>query len=228
MNDEIRQALFLIADEMRGMGTIGGHFAENPYETERAHKMKSLAAKLIALADESIDEPTLENYFHTEDLYHASPLIGVDAVVVNPAGEVLLIQRRDNSKWATPGGLAEIGDSLPETAVKELWEEAGLRGQVVRLLGVFDGRKWGSRSPLHLMNVVFQVECDDLTPSTGIETLDAQFFAPDALPAALHPGHDRRLPVVLGILADPNAQAHFDPADSRDEDMPNHQREDCV
>lgn len=225
MNDELRQALFIIADQMRGMGTIGKHFASNPYEVERAHKMKHLAAKLISLADAQYDEEDLRAQFESIDLFRASPLIGVDALVLNPAGEVLLIQRKDNGKWATPGGLSEIGDSFPETAVKELWEEAGMRGRVERLLAVFDGHKWGSRSPMHLMNVVFQVECEEFTPSPGLETLDARFFAQDALPGDLHPGHDRRLPHVLNLLQTPHAPAYFDPADSREQEMPTHQRE---
>ncbi len=142
-----------------------------------------------------------------------SPVVGVDAAVFNPRGEILLIQRRDNAHWAMPGGLSEIGMSFAETAVKELWEEAGMRGQVVRLLGMFDARYWGSRVKAHLINMVFRVVCDDLTPSPGIEALDAGYFARDALPQPLHPGHDTRIPVVFERL---DRDAYFDPADSRE------------
>jgi TDG/mug DNA glycosylase family protein len=55
---------------------------------------------------------------------------GVRALVVDPAGRVLLVRFEwpDKSVWAPPGGGIEPGES-PETAlVRELAEESGLRG----------------------------------------------------------------------------------------------------
>ncbi|MFN8540763.1 MAG: NUDIX domain-containing protein [Thermomicrobiales bacterium] len=59
----------------------------------------------------------------------STPAAGVDALVLDGAGRVLLVQRKDNGRWAMPGGIAEIGHSPAESALKELWEEAGLRGE---------------------------------------------------------------------------------------------------
>ena len=53
---EMRQELYLIADEMRGMATLGKEFAGNVYEVERAHRMAELAAKVAALADAAIGQ----------------------------------------------------------------------------------------------------------------------------------------------------------------------------
>ncbi|MCF3145853.1 NUDIX hydrolase [Streptomyces platensis] len=40
------------------------------------------------------------------------------AVVVDDSGRVLLQRRRDNDMWALPGGVMEIGESLPDCAVR--------------------------------------------------------------------------------------------------------------
>ena len=219
--NELRQALYLIADEMRGMATLGRTFASNVYETERAHRMVELAAEVAALAE---GEPTegVRALFEAEPWHRVSPALGVDAAVFDDAGRVLLIQRKDNGRWALPGGIAEIGSTPAEAVLRELWEEAGLRGEVARLLGIFDNRHWPSPSKVHAWQLTFLVACRELTPMPGIECLDAQFFAPGALPTDMHGNHRPRLVETFAVLQ--TGTPYFDPGTSVGAAMPMHQR----
>lgn len=220
MNDLI-QSLYLIADEIRGMATIGKHFAGNVYEAERADRLLELAVGVAALADER-PRDELRAIFDGEPWHRASPAMGADALVFDPTGQILLIQRKDNNHWAMPGGIAEIGHTPAESALKELWEEAGLRGRAVRLLGVFDNRLWQSRMKVHGINFTFLVECTDFDATPGIEMLNARFFPPDALPAPLHSSHGLRIPRCLQALRE--GTTYFDPAETFDATLPMHQR----
>lgn len=202
------------------MATLSKHFADNVYEVERAHRLMDLAAKVAALADEQPLE-MVQEVFEAEPWSRVSPAIGVEAAVFNSNQEILLIQRRDNGRWALPGGIAEIGQTLAEAVLRELWEEAGLRGSVVRLLAVFDGRLWGSRSKVHLIHLVFMVHCRELSPVRGIEALDIRFFGRDALPSDMHYGHESRVIKCFEVL---EGKTFFDPADSHELNMPTHQR----
>jgi 8-oxo-dGTP pyrophosphatase MutT (NUDIX family) len=215
---DLQQALYLIADEMRGMATIGKHFAHNIYEVERAHRIMELAAKIAAMADEQPPE-MVKQIFESEPWQRISPAVGVEAAVFNPQRELLLIQRRDNGNWCIPGGVAEIGQTFSEAVLRELWEEAGMRGTVKRLLGVFDGRLWASQSKVHLVHLIFHVECPNLTPKPGVEAVDARFFDKAALPP-LHRGHTVRVPKCFDLLS---AETYFDPAESLNGEMPMHQ-----
>lgn len=218
---DLKQELYLIADEMRGMATLHKMFADNVYHVERADHLMQLAAKVASLVDENQPE-IVQQLFNGDPWLRFSPAIGADAAVFNPAGEILLIQRKDNAHWAMPGGLVEIGQTLAQAALRELWEEAGLRGRVVRLLRVFDGRHWESRTKVHLVHPVFLIECDDLTPSPGIESLDARFFNRNELPKEMHAGHELRVPKCFDLVKQPDT--YFDPADSYTVDLPLHQR----
>jgi ADP-ribose pyrophosphatase YjhB (NUDIX family) len=221
MDNALRQQLYLIADEMRGMATLSRTFSTNIYETERAHRMMELAAEVAALAEgEPVEE--VRALFEAEPWHRASPALGVDAAVFDADGRVLMIQRRDNERWALPGGIAEIGSTPAEAVLKELWEEAGLRGTVVRLLGLFDNHRWPGWSKVHMWHLVFLIECPDLTPAPGIESLDAQFFPPDALPSELHSSHGPRLAAVVAAWRD--GTTYSDPGTSLDLAMPMHQR----
>lgn len=220
MNDLI-QSLYLIADEIRGMATLGKHFAGNIYEAERADRLLELAAGVAALA-EARPREEVRALFDGAPWHRVSPAMGADALVFDPAGRILLVRRKDNGCWAMPGGIAEIGRTPAESVLKELWEEAGLRGRVVRLLGVFDNRRWNAYNKVHLVNFTFLVECADFAASPGIEMLDARFFPPDDPPAAMHRGHDLRIPRSLQALRE--GTTYFDPADSLEGAMPMHQR----
>ena len=60
-----------------------------------------------------------------------------NAVVVNDDGAILVIQRSDNGNWALPGGGMDLGESLPETAVRETAEETGVDIEITGLLGIY-------------------------------------------------------------------------------------------
>jgi 8-oxo-dGTP pyrophosphatase MutT (NUDIX family) len=59
------------------------------------------------------------------------------AVVAREDGAVLLIHRTDNGNWALPGGAIEMDESVADAAVRETFEETGMRVEVTGLLGIY-------------------------------------------------------------------------------------------
>ena len=225
LDDAARQELYLIADELRGVGNQAMRFATDFHERERGGRAMELAERVRRLAahDQS-SRPTTPAAvsFDLVDEERISPLVGAGAVVLDPDGRILLARRRDNGAWCTPGGLCEIGQSPPEAALRELWEEAGVRGEVERLLGIFDSRRWGSRATSHILHLEYLVRAEQPRPEPGAEMLETAFFAADALPSPFHPGHGERVPYLLELAR--TDRTHHDPADTRTGDLPMHQR----
>src|SRR5919199_6004460 len=63
--------------------------------------------------------------------------VSVAGVVVDDAGRVLVIQRRDNGRWEAPGGILERDETFEEGVVREVAEETGVAVEVERLTGVY-------------------------------------------------------------------------------------------
>ncbi|MBN2102111.1 MAG: NUDIX hydrolase [Candidatus Aenigmarchaeota archaeon] len=68
------------------------------------------------------------------------PYVGVDNIIVNNKGEILL-ERRSDSMWTFPGywclvgGFIDWGETVEEAAKREAREEIGVEIEVVRFLG---------------------------------------------------------------------------------------------
>jgi 8-oxo-dGTP pyrophosphatase MutT (NUDIX family) len=77
------------------------------------------------------------------------PLILPGAAVVATDAEhrVLLLQRADTGGWGLPGGFMDPGESLEDTARREVMEEVGLELGELTLLGVFSGPEQYFRYP---------------------------------------------------------------------------------
>ena len=65
----------------------------------------------------------------------------VNVVVVNEAGDVLMIRRSDNDNWAVPGGAIDLGESMVQAAVRETREETGIECEITGLVGIYTDPK---------------------------------------------------------------------------------------
>jgi 8-oxo-dGTP pyrophosphatase MutT (NUDIX family) len=79
-----------------------------------------------------------KDYYDDPDAPPANSIVvAVTAIVRNDAGELLMIERADNSLWAVPGGAQEVGESVAEAVRREVLEETGIRVEVTGLSGVY-------------------------------------------------------------------------------------------
>jgi 8-oxo-dGTP diphosphatase len=69
-----------------------------------------------------------------------APIVGVGAVVIE--GDCVLLVRRGQEplkeEWSLPGGVLELGETLENGVVRELFEETGLTVEVVSIVEVLD------------------------------------------------------------------------------------------
>jgi len=113
--------------------------------------------------------------------------LGVNAVITDSAGRVLLGRRDRPPIWNLPGGGVEEGEAPWDAAVREVREEVGVEVAVRRLTGVYHRPPGGD--PV----LVFACELVAGTPTTSAEALEVGWFAPDALPGAINPYQPQRI-----------------------------------
>lgn len=58
-------------------------------------------------------------------------------IIYNERGEILLQRCGDRNQWGSPGGAMELGESIEETAIREIYEETGLNVEVEHLIDVY-------------------------------------------------------------------------------------------
>jgi diadenosine hexaphosphate hydrolase (ATP-forming) len=66
----------------------------------------------------------------TQNLPPVSLILGAGGVVFGPEGKVLLV-RYPSGAWAFPKGHVEPGETLAQTAVREVQEEGGVTASIV-------------------------------------------------------------------------------------------------
>ncbi len=73
-------------------------------------------------------------------MYPSRPMVGVGVVVLNE--DKLLLTKRLNEPgrgmWSIPGGLVELGEKVRDAAVREVYEECGLKVEIIGLVDVGD------------------------------------------------------------------------------------------
>ena len=111
-----------------------------------------------------------------------TPLLTTDIIIqINDhPGHIVLIERRHEPLgWALPGGFVDVGESVEQAAVREAWEETGLRVRLTALLGVYSDP---SRDPRgHNVSVVFVGEAWGKA-SAGDDAAGVGLFTADDLP----------------------------------------------
>ncbi len=133
------------------------------------------------------------------------------ACAIRHQDQLLLVQDRISSRYSLSGGYIDGGESPQQAALRELYEETGLRGEVVQELG-----RW-QRALIFacrtLEPIVAQQDSDFVSllkaPNLGGEILNARLIAVDKLPR-----EQRRFPDQLDWLQSrldqvPESEVHW-------------------
>lgn len=119
---------------------------------------------------------------------------GSSIVVRNELGQILLQQRSDNGKWGLPGGCQDLGENLKTTAVRELYEETGIKvnEEDITLIDTLSGKSRKRMYPngdivynntsLYLVDV----NSKDIHINIDSESIKLEFFDINKLPESMH------------------------------------------
>ena len=131
-----------------------------------------------------------------DDRINHIPFIQTGAAIIirNENGQILLQERTDRNKWGLPGGCQDLGEDLRVTAVREAFEETGIKldPNSIELIDTLSGESRKNSYPngdivynntsLYLADIC-NVDVSNLKGDS--ETKRLQFFSLDEVPENL-------------------------------------------
>lgn len=151
--------------------------------------------QLLELSSQYGGYPVLFRMALDERISHI-PFIQTGAAIIirNENGQILLQERTDRNKWGLPGGCQDLGEDLRFTAVREAYEETGIKldPYEIKLIDTLSGESRKNSYPngdivynntsLYLADVSME---DASNLKGDSETKRLQFFNPDEVPENL-------------------------------------------
>lgn len=133
------------------------------------------------------------------------PMLSAGATIaVLKDNKILLNLRADTNTWGIPGGATELGETLEETAARELKEETNLKAASFSLLNVFSGPdlyfKYPNADELYSVVVLYLANgvSGEMEITDG-ESLKLAYFSKENLPVL-----ESRAKVILDWLIQNN------------------------
>lgn len=137
-----------------------------------------------------------------ETVFYQNPLPAAGALVLDNDRRVLLVRRKfppNQGMWCLPIGFAEMGETIAEAALRELHEETGLHGGILRLI---DADSWTSDYYGDLLVVTFEVEKTGGVETAGDDAEEVAYFAIDRLPPLAFPSNEKAIRLCADLHQD--------------------------
>jgi ADP-ribose pyrophosphatase YjhB (NUDIX family) len=169
------------ARELHSIAQEGLTYATTPYDLKRYTRLREITAEVFAALHDGPPDPV--KLVITEEAGYLTPKLDVRAAVHDAAGHVLMVREVVDGRWTLPGGWADVGEGLVEGAVREVWEESGYVVEPLRLLGIYDKRRWGAPpGPTFTLTTLVQCRVISGKPTLSYETDGVTWVPRDGVP----------------------------------------------
>ncbi len=119
-------------------------------------------------------------------------MVGAGVAVFDDEGRLLLQRRADTDTWALSGGFMELGESVEDTARREVFEETGLTLRGLKLFSVFSEpvKTLRNGDQVQIVHVIYTARDarGDFEPQAE-EVLELRYFALEGLPENIFEPH---------------------------------------
>jgi ADP-ribose pyrophosphatase YjhB (NUDIX family) len=135
-------------------------------------------------------------------VFYQNPLPAAGALVLDQDRRVLLVRRKyppSKGTWCLPIGFAETGETIAEAALRELREETGVTGRILRMI---DADSWSGAFYGDLLVVTFEVLKTAGTEQAGDDAEDLCYFAIDELPPLAFPSNEKAIRLCAELHRD--------------------------
>ena len=111
-------------------------------------------------------------------IHYENPKV-IAGCIIEREGQYLLCQRAIPPRvgtWTLPAGFMENGETTEQAALREVWEETGVRAEILSPYSIF------SVPRISEVYIIFRASALQITGQHGPETLAYRFFAAEEIP----------------------------------------------
>ena len=124
-------------------------------------------------------------------VHYQNPLPAVVCLAENKKGQILIVKRGvmpHEERWALPGGFIELQETPEQACLRELKEETGAEGKIIKTIGDYiqDSKTYG---PILVIGYEVKLSRELLVP--GDDAKEVRFVAKEELPNIPFSSHRR-------------------------------------
>lgn len=170
------------AVELQSMSQTALYYCKDKFDVERFQRIRDISAEMLTLKTD-LPVKKIKNLFCGDEGYQ-TPKIDTRGAVFE--GEKILLVQESDGRWTLPGGWCDVDQSPAENTIKEVFEEAGLKVSVEKLVAVHDRNKRNAQTYIFGVAKFFFL-CKNLGGEfqKNIETVATKYFAENELPTNL-------------------------------------------
>ncbi len=202
----LTQQILAALDILRSVGVEGRNYAKNEYDTQRYETLIQTVSRLYALLSREHEEPAKIQGLLERELGSVTPKIGIDVGVIHN-DRMLVLRRSDDQTWCLPCGWMTVGETVVQTAIREVFEETRIRIAPIGYLRIVT--KGPVDYPIlihHQLNVLVVSKSVDIPPAVKLSEEHSQYqwiSSPDEV--HWHSGHEKAAQALYTFMKSPSS-----------------------
>ena len=168
------QKILALLEQLHLSAQTGRNFAD---DIHNQHRYDDILTKILKLY-QYIPHFKETSILPLTAVGYVTPKIGVNAIIENEKGEILLEKRMDDKAWCLIGGWCEAGLSPEENIIKEIKEETGFDAKVNQQIHIFS-RQANEKHLYSSYHILYHCEIVSGSLQVSYESEDVAFIHPD-------------------------------------------------